>query len=427
MEELYETFLGATGVCTDTRKLKAGNLFFALKGPNFDGNQYAHTALEGGATHAVVDDPTVVVSHDYTLVDDVLVALQDLANHHRKQSNAKIISITGSNGKTTTKELTAKVLGCKYEIIFTQGNLNNHIGVPLTLLNIKPSTQIAVVEMGANHVGEIADLCKIAEPSFGLITNIGKAHLEGFGSLEGVKKGKGELYASIKKNEGVLFVNNDLEHLENLAGDYPKVVRYSVKENFQKQVPISFGTSQNQIALSLEWDGKESSVDLQLYGAYNISNILAALNIGHYFDISPLDGIRAMSNYFPKNNRSQKVKTARNTVYLDSYNANPTSMEHALRAFKSIEATDKIVVLGDMFELGTDAALLHEEIAQSANELFDEVILIGENFAITTPDVHKFSSKSSALEFIANRSLKGHTILLKGSRGMALEQFLDVL
>jgi len=230
IKQLHEIFIESTGVCTDTRKLKGGNLFFALKGPNFDGNIYAKNALENGAVHAVVDDPNVVVSWEktkYTLVEDVLQTLQELANHHRKHSKAKVIGITGSNGKTTTKELIAKVLESRYDIIFTKGNLNNHIGVPLTLLTIKPHTEIAIVEMGANHIGEIAELCKMAEPDYGLITNIGQAHLEGFGSIDGVKKGKGELFQSIKNSQGKLFINTDVEYLQELADGYQNVFVYA--------------------------------------------------------------------------------------------------------------------------------------------------------------------------------------------------------
>lgn len=430
MKELYDIFLGSTGVCTDTRKLVDGNLFFALKGPNFDGNKYAKSALENGATHAIVDDLNVVDSKEkdrYTVVSNVLETLQDLARYHRRQCKAKIIGITGSNGKTTTKELIAKVLERKFEIIYTQGNLNNHIGVPLTLLTIEPSTEIAVIEMGANHIGEIADLCAIAEPEYGLITNIGRAHLEGFGSIGGVKKGKGELFDFLRSNEGLLFINTDLDHLKDLSDDYQSVVTYSQKKNFGDQTAIKVDNHENQLSLSMKRDKNEINADLQIYGAYNIPNLLAALNIGYYFGISPKDGFDAVKAYNPSNNRSQKVKTDRNTIYLDSYNANPTSMEHALKSFSAIDVPRKMVVLGDMFELGDDAADMHDEIANLADELFDHVLLIGEHFSSTTPKVDKFAAKMEALSFVKDLELSGYTILLKGSRGMALEQFLEVL
>jgi len=361
------------------------------------------------------------------LVDDALQTLQLLANHHRRLCRAKVIGITGSNGKTTTKELIARVLEEHYNTIYTQGNLNNHIGVPLTLLTIDRSTEIAIVEMGANHVGEIAALCEIAEPDFGLITNIGYAHLEGFGSIDGVRKGKGELFTSIKSKGGTLFINTDVDFLESMAGDYSKVYRYSKSNNFVNETPLDIMEDDNHLVLSTIWEEESISTQLQLYGIYNIPNILAALNLGYYFEVSPKDGIKAIGSYIPSNSRSQKVKTERNTVYLDAYNANPTSMKHALKAFAEVKAHRKMVILGDMFELGEESASLHQEIAVLADELFGDVLLVGDNFSFTESKSPKYKTRTEVKAILEERSLDGYSIMLKGSRGMALEHLVDSL
>ncbi len=429
IEQLYTAFLQTRGVSIDTRSIKLGDVFFALKGPNFDGNMYASAALEAGANIVVVDDQSLDVANDdrYFLVKDSLTTLQDLASLHRSRSKAKVLSITGSNGKTTTKELVAAVLQTSYDIIFTKGNFNNHIGVPLTLLSIQENTEIAIVEMGANHIGEIKDLCKIAHPDYGLITNIGKAHLEGFGSVEGVMKAKGELFTSVKNNKGHLFVHDADRVLVKLAGDYPDRTEYSIDASFDKTTSIEVEEIDGQLRIGFEWEGDYHSEQMSLYGDYNVPNLLAALNIGYYFDIPPEESLKALAFYVPANSRSQRIQTNCNEIYLDAYNANPSSMEHAMKAFAKIQASNKVVILGDMFELGIESDLLHQEIADLALGLFKEVILVGAHFSKVETIGVIYPNTIALLKQLKKMQLTQSTILLKGSRGMKLEKLLDVL
>ena len=376
LEELYNIYLKNPLVCTDTRKIRSGCLFFALKGENFNGNTFAEQALESGAAYAVVDDFSVVKDSRFLLVDDVLATLQELAKHHRNTWDIPVIALTGSNGKTTTKELIAAVLAKKYRTNATIGNLNNHIGVPLTLLSIQPDENtVAVIEMGANHQQEIAFLCSIAQPTHGLITNIGKAHLEGFGGIEGVKKGKGELYTYLSKKKRVVFVNAQDDTLMEMASKkhaFGEIVFYrtassEVDPTLVEETP--FVIYENQ---------EKQTIVTHLPGKHNFDNICAALAIGHYFEVPSDDAHRAISDYQPTNNRSQVIEKGSNIITLDAYNANPSSMRAALEHFIRSDASRKMVILGDMLELGEEAAAEHLAIGRLVAEgEFAVVILTG--------------------------------------------------
>jgi UDP-N-acetylmuramoyl-tripeptide--D-alanyl-D-alanine ligase len=422
---LYAKFLTCTAVSTDTRKITPGCLFVALRGDKFDGNQFAIKALEQGASYAVVDD-AIVAAQDPArclLVQDSLLALQDLARHHRQTLSIPVIGLTGSNGKTTTKELIASVLNKKYRTFATHGNLNNHIGVPLSVLSILPEHEIAVIEMGANHQREIALLSSICLPAHGLITNIGKAHLEGFGGLAGVRIGKGELYDFLAQTHGTVFVNAQNQtlmemHIERetrnptfnetvfyLENDQPKLL---------EEVPVVVYQSA---------DGQEISTHLP--GRYNFENIAAALAIGQYFGVSATDADRAVADYNPDNNRSQVIQKGTNTILLDAYNANPSSMAAAIQQFAQQKASRKMVILGDMYELGEDSPAEHEALSKLVADCgFDVVILAGKDMAFALPALPKayyFPDKFSLHNWIADNPQTDTHILIKGSRGMGLE------
>ncbi|PIQ46846.1 MAG: UDP-N-acetylmuramoyl-tripeptide--D-alanyl-D-alanine ligase [Cytophagales bacterium CG12_big_fil_rev_8_21_14_0_65_40_12] len=422
---LYEKFKQSTGVCTDTRKIKEGNLFFALKGPNFNANKLADQALELGASYAVIDDAEFDKGERFILVEDGLTALQQLANYHRKQLQIPIIGITGSNGKTTTKELTRNVLSTKYNVLATKGNLNNHIGVPLTLLSIDDSIEIAIIEMGANHVGEIAALCLIAEPTHGLITNIGKAHLEGFGGIEGVIRGKSEMYHWLIEHEGVIFVNSQNEILSNIAQKRIKApVYYPAKGDF---LHLNLIEAKPEIVFE---DENGDRVNTSLSGAYNFENMATALCVGKYFGVDPQQANAAVANYIPDNNRSQILKKGTNTIIMDAYNANPTSMKAALENLALMKG-NKIAILGDMFELGAESELEHAAVGiQTLGLALEQVIFCGENMkaaAATNLDALYFETKQALNDYLGTQTWEGKIILLKGSRGMGLESLLDYL
>jgi len=418
IEALHKLFLKHTSVCTDTRKITKDCLFFALKGDNFNGNAFAKDALAKGAAYAIVDENEVVLSDSYVLVEDVLTTLQKLATYHRKYLNLKIVALTGSNGKTTTKELINCVLEKKHKTVATIGNLNNHIGVPLTLLSMDNTTEIGIVEMGANHLKEIEFLCNIAEPDYGYITNFGKAHLEGFGSIEGVIKGKSELYNYLKDNNKLIFVNpNDNMQLKQLQ-DYKYTYPFGNIE-FVKSNPF----------VIVKYD--DTIISSQLIGAYNFNNISAAICIGDYFKVKINEIKEAIEGYVPENNRSQIINKGNNQIILDAYNANPTSMKAAIDNFNQLDARYKIAILGDMFELGNEAKEEHEHIANYANRTnIDNVFLVGENFYNT-----KFESSKTILcktfddlkKEVKNSKIEESSLLIKGSRGMALERVLDFL
>ena len=425
IEALHKLYLKHPNVCTDTRKITKNCLFFALKGTNFNGNTFAKDALIKGAKYAIVDDKQVALNSNYVLVDNVLKTLQELAKYHRNYLGLKIIALTGSNGKTTTKELINSVLSKKYKTLATVGNLNNHIGVPLTLLSMNNSTEIGIVEMGANHLKEIAFLCNIAAPDYGYITNFGKAHLEGFGGIKGVIKGKSELYDYLKANNKLIFVNaNDAIQLKQLKGHKRY---YSFGTNNEANCAIEL-VEANPFVIA-KYDG--SNIESQLIGTYNFNNISAAITIGNYFNV-PTNKIKeAIESYVPKNNRSQIINKGSNRIILDAYNANPTSMKAALENFEKQKGIFKIAILGDMFELGTDAQKEHQYIVDLASTMpFNHLILIGENFNKTKIVSPKISAFKSFQDFKTNfdfSQLDNATLLIKGSRGMALERILEML
>ncbi|MDX2303462.1 MAG: UDP-N-acetylmuramoyl-tripeptide--D-alanyl-D-alanine ligase [Microscillaceae bacterium] len=425
MEQLYQKYLSCTGVSTDTRKIEPGDLFFALKGPNFNGNAFARKALESGAKYLVLDeiiDPTLADMPEVILVDDALSALQELARHHRRQFNIPIIAVGGSNGKTTSKELIHKVLAAQFRTFATPGNLNNHIGVPLTLLQMPLNTQMAVIEMGANHAGEIAELCKIAEPNFGIITNIGMDHLEGFGSIHGVAQANGELYDFLQKNQGKIFVNTQEEMLVQLSAHFPEKITYpSPGDYFHAElIPSDF-------FLKIQTEAGET-VQTQLFGEYNFANIATALCIGKYFGVKSSSANQAVAEYQPANQRSQLIEKRSNTIILDAYNANPSSMTLALQSFAKIKGSYKVVILGDMNELGELSTQEHLNLGKLLAELrFDLVILHGKEIqaALTdNPKAYYFPDKFSLHNWLTDRKLENAHVLIKGSRGMTLESVL---
>lgn len=434
IEKLYSIYLQHPFVCTDTREIKPGAIFFALKGGNFNGNQFAEQAINNGCSYAVIDEPGYKKDERYILVDDVLSSLQELAHYHRKQLEIPVIGITGSNGKTTTKELINAVLSKKYKVLATKGNLNNHIGVPLTLLSITKEHEIAIVEMGANHQGEIAMLCTISDPDFGIITNIGKAHLEGFGGLEGVKKGKSELYKYIQKKKGKIFVHADDEVLIELVENNDKIT-YGTKKLYD-----IVGSMQSSAGafISFQWATRYNASNLknsevistQLVGIYNYYNLLCAACVGNYFKVEDKLINEALREYLPSNNRSQLHKTKDNTLILDYYNANPSSMSLAIENFVSLAFPEKMAILGDMLELGEDSMKEHKAILGLLHEKnISKVILVGPLFMEVAKgsDLKTFPTSDAASDYLKEQNIKGHVILIKGSRGIRLEKVVDVL
>lgn len=424
IESLYQLFLKCNSVCTDTRKINKGDLFFALKGDNFNGNKYAKEALTKGATYAVIDEEEFHITNQTIFVDDVLNTLQLLANHHRNQLKTPIIALTGSNGKTTTKELINVVLSQKFKTTATQGNLNNHIGVPLTLLSMTAATEIGIVEMGANHQKEIEFLCNIAQPDYGLITNYGKAHLEGFGGVEGVIKGKSEMFAHLIKNNKTVYLNlNDPTQVEKSKG--ANTFTFGNTETNPK-VAIDFIEAQPFVKTKYN----NEIINSQLIGDYNFNNIAIAIALGDYFKVETHKIKSAIENYVPSNNRSQIIEKHSNKIILDAYNANPTSMKAALLNFNKQEGK-KVAILGDMFELGKEAETEHQIIADLASSLkIDRIYLIGENFFksnINDNKTTKFESFDEFKQLFNAEEFKKTSFLIKGSRGMALERTLESL
>lgn len=421
---LHLLFLESSGVSTDTRKITSDCLFFALAGENFNGNRFAKDAIDKGAKYSVVDEKEYVINERFILVDDVLQTLQDLATFHRRYLNIPIVALTGSNGKTTTKELINSVLDKKFKTTATVGNLNNHIGVPLTLLSMNSETKIGIVEMGANHLKEIEFLCEIAKPDYGYITNFGKAHLEGFGSEAGVIKGKTELYDYLIKNEKLIFINgNDEKQLEQI-GSYQHQFIFGGDSS---QVKVEFVESNPFVKLN--YQGIE--INSQLIGSYNFNNIAAAISIGQYFKIEPIEIKSAIESYIPTNNRSQIIELGDIQIILDAYNANPTSMKAALESFDKLNHSKKIVILGDMFELGKSAIAEHQKIVDYSSSLnLDRIILVGNLFNQTLTNnqlIETFDSYEDFKTHMKSNYFKGSTVLIKGSRGMALERILELL
>ncbi len=394
-------------------------MFFALKGANFNGNEFARDALDKGARFAIIDEETYQTNPNCILVDDVLKTLQRLATFHRKFLKTLIITLTGSNGKTTTKELINAVLSTTFKTTATKGNLNNHIGVPLTLLEFTSATEIGIVEMGANHQKEIEFLSELILPDYGLITNFGKAHLEGFGGFEGVIKGKSELYDHLKHHNKLIFVNND-DHLQlQQLGDYDKIITFGDQTKFIDANPY----------VRLEFNGV--IINSNLTGAYNYNNIVAAITIGLHFNVSQKNIINAIENYIPNNNRSQIIEQNSNKIILDAYNANPSSMVVALDNFGKLDAPKKVAILGDMFELGATSNIEHQYISEYAQKFdIDHIFLVGENFYTTmgtSKSVLRFKTFNDLNAFVKSHPIAQSNILIKGSRGMALERILDCI
>jgi len=413
---LYKLYCQHFLVDTDTRNIRKNTLFFALKGDNFNGNSFAEEALKLGASFAIVDEEAYETKENIILVNNVLETLQQLANYHRRHLKIPIIGLTGSNGKTTTKELIHVVLNKKYNTQATKGNLNNHIGVPLTLLSMTDKTELGVVEMGANHLKEIALLCAISEPDFGYITNFGKAHLEGFGGMEGVIKGKSELYAFLKENDKTVFVNPDDEIQVEKTQEINTI-------NFKVEA-LRFSEANPFVKLSYN----NNTIQSNLIGAYNYSNIAAAITIGAYFKVSDEAIKEAIESYVPKNNRSQIIETKSNKIILDAYNANPSSMKVALENFAAINAETKVVILGDMFELGDESLQEHQAIVDLAISLnFETTFFVGENFNQIKTDAHQFKTYELLEDYIKKKPLENQSILIKGSRGMRLERVLNII
>ena len=428
VKTLYYCFMQSRGITTDTRRCESGMMFFALRGENFDGNAYAAKALELGCSYVVIDNPHYNVEGDerVLLVDDVLTTLQQLARHHRRQLGTPIIGITGTNGKTTTKELVAAVLSKKYSILYTQGNLNNHIGVPLTLLSLTPAHEMAIVEMGANHPGDIKELVEIAEPDYGLITNVGLAHLQGFGSLEGVIRTKGELYDYLRATQHrTIFLNEDNNHLKGIsqgleAMTYGQAPTAAIHGDLIACDPY----------LRFRWTNGNgwNEVATQLIGSYNIDNALCAAAVGCYFGVGAEEISAALAEYVPQNNRSQLTKTERNTLIVDAYNANPTSMRAALDNFARMAVPRKMAILGDMKELGDATADAHQEVVDRlATCGFDEVWLVGEAFAKTEHGQRTFVDVEAVKNFLQESMPQGYYILIKGSNSMKLASLVSLL
>jgi len=443
--DLYSIFLKHPMVTTDSRDCPSGSIFFALKGEKFDGNDYIEQALRNGAAFAVGDRADLPEDKRMIRVDHVLRSLQDLATYHRKQLNPKVIAITGSNGKTTTKELIAAALSTQYSVLFTQGNLNNHIGVPLTLLRLKPEHRFAVIEMGANHPGEIHELCRIADPDFGLITNVGKAHLEGFGSFEGVVRTKTELYAYIREKNGRIFVNIDNPILRERSRGANTIYYGTSPEAFVQGKVI-----ESEAFLEVEWDlspgpsphGDGGGIKTQLVGSYNFENVLAAICVAVYFnpDVETLRATslqiinrinRAIADYTPANNRSQSLQTQRNHLIIDAYNANPSSMQAALDNFLSLKVSPKMAIIGEMKELGEYSSEEHQKLVDRLQEsAIDKVILVGESFrniCSIVPSWKVFLHTLELLDYLQSEKISGFHILIKGSRANQLEKTIEFL
>jgi UDP-N-acetylmuramoyl-tripeptide--D-alanyl-D-alanine ligase len=423
--ELYQIYLQHPVVTTDSRNCPPGSLFFALKGASFDGNRFAGQALQAGCARAVIDDPDMPAHERMIRVDNGLETLQQLARHHRQAMGIPVIGITGTNGKTTTKELLAAVLSTRYRLLYTSGNLNNHIGVPLTLLRLTRDHEMAVVEMGASRPGEIRELAQIARPDCGIVTNVGYAHLEGFGSIEGVIRAKGELYDFLRQTGGKAFIHRENMLLQGIAGGLEQVTYGESEDAF-----VSGRALDSHPFLRFQWrqQGACHTVTTHLAGDYNLWNALAAVAAGRYFDVPDERINQAIAAYRPANNRSQRQKTVHNDLIIDAYNANPSSMQAALANFASWPAGPKAVILGDMRELGADSAALHAEIVRQLRAFaFERVLLCGEYFTAAGEPYRCFPDVEALSAYLAARPLRGYCILVKGSHGMHLERVIERL
>lgn len=424
IKELYSHFLQSTGVSTDTRKLEKGQIYFALKGEQFDGNQYAQNALTNGAALAIIDDEQYHLPEKTVLVKDGLETLQLLAHYHRKQFSIPVIGITGSNGKTTTKELINLVLSQKYQVLATEGNLNNHIGVPLTLLNLRPDHEVAIIEMGANHVKEIDFLCKIAEPNFGVITSIGRAHIGQFGSYDAIKSTKSELYLWLARHGGKAFLNADIDVLVGMASMTLVEDKITYGTMSESQYVFQYVDANPFVRFSMD----DIEVKTQLIGEYNFHNIITAATIGKYFQVPNEEILSVLTTYQPDNNRSQIIQDGSRTIILDAYNANPSSLEHALQNLESMQAAKKGAVLGEMLELGEYSLEEHQKITDLAESIgLDFLIIVGHEFSKvnTTGGTIKFDDVEAVKVWWEQMNLEGFLVLIKGSRAVKLESIVE--
>lgn len=421
--QLYAIYRAHPHVQTDTRRIQAGELFFALKGEHFNGNQFAEQALAQGAAYAIIDEADYAVNERCIVVSDVLETLQALAKYHRQQFNIPFIAITGSNGKTTTKELLHAVLLKQFKTTATVGNLNNHIGIPLTILRIPMDTDMAIIEMGANHQREIAGYCTYALPSHGIINNCGKAHLEGFGGIEGVRKGKGELYDYIRSSKGMIFRNADLDYLVSMSAEIEKQITYGETAADYMGMAVRGGET---LSVAITRPGMEMTIHTQLVGDYNVANVLAAVAVGHYFGV-PVQSIReALEEYTPSNSRSQRIQQGSNTIILDAYNANPSSMRAAIINFRQMDFANKVVIIGGMMELGEDSVMEHQQIVDLlAESNWHDVVLVGGDFAQTKHSYLYMADYMEAKTWLATKAYEQTALLIKGSRAFTLEKIIS--
>ncbi|MDF1672221.1 MAG: UDP-N-acetylmuramoyl-tripeptide--D-alanyl-D-alanine ligase [Vicingaceae bacterium] len=421
IKDIHSLFINSSGISTDTRKIETNCIFFALKGENFNGNKFAKEAINQGACYSIIDEKESYLNEKTILVDNVLLTLQKLANYHRKQFNIPFIGITGTNGKTTSKELINSVLSQHFKTHYTQGNLNNHIGVPLTILSINEDCEIAIIEMGANHIGEIKELCEIATPNYGIITNIGTAHIEGFGSKEGVIKTKNEMYNFIAGNDGLIFTNNDDKLLIELSAKFQK---YTYGKSNSDCTALLLSETPN---IKLKWNNKE--INSTLYGGYNFYNILLAICVGQYFKIPEEKIVNGIETYVSSNNRSQLIVSNGYQIYLDAYNANPSSMNVAIDSFASNSQENKVMILGDMLELGDISVVEHQNIINKAQDLNVKAIFIGKEFsrAVNKYNFNYFQNSDELISYLKENKLPYSSILIKGSRGIRLEKVAEYL
>jgi UDP-N-acetylmuramoyl-tripeptide--D-alanyl-D-alanine ligase len=421
--DLYRIYLKNPSIQTDSRKLQAGDIFFALKGPNFNGNLFAKQALDAGAACVVVDEPVGVEDSRLFYSSDALVTLQQLAKYHRQQFTIPFIAITGSNGKTTTKELVHEVLNTTYKTYTTKGNLNNHIGIPLTILSVQKDAEIAVIEMGANHQKEIESYCTYTLPTHGIITNCGKAHLEGFGGEEGVKKGKGELYDFIRHTKGTIFMMQDYDYLQQMSRGIEQIVTYGTKN---ATIEGTINSSQQFLEVQVNKGSSLTTIHTQLVGAYNLPNVLVALAVGKYFNV-PDDSIKqALENYTPSNSRSQLIEKDGNKIILDAYNANPSSMKAAIENFARMPGNDKILMLGGMMEMGESSLQEHAAIVQLIEQFtWKQVVLVGGDFSKVSHAFINFNNAGEAATWLKQQAFNNAQLLIKGSRSMQMEKVLQ--
>jgi UDP-N-acetylmuramoyl-tripeptide--D-alanyl-D-alanine ligase len=423
IEDLYKKFLENKSVQTDTRKLKQGDLFFALKGPNFNGNQFVQQALDAGAAYVVIDEAEAKINEQCILVDDCLAALQALAKHHRQQFTIPFIAITGSNGKTTSKELIAAVLTAHFKTYTTQGNLNNHIGIPLTILSVGLDAAIAVIEMGANHQKEIESYCTYTLPTHGIITNTGKAHLEGFGGIEGVRKGKGELYDFIRATQGTIFIYADYDYLREMSEGIENKVWYGQNTGMVQGTVLS---REPFLEVAITQGLPISSIKTKLVGDYNLPNVLCAATIGKYFGVPDDKIVDAIEAYTPSNSRSQLIQYKGNHVILDAYNANPSSMKVAVENFAAMHAAEKILLLGAMKELGEESIAEHQALVQLIDQYnWKAVVLVGGDFEKVKHNFVYLQNSAEAKEWLVKQAFHNAHILIKGSRGIMMEKIIE--